>query len=164
MESNSEVLSGLVLERIRDGRCRYDPKVKQELVLRCLRPGVSVAATAMQHGVNTNLLRKWIKHWQMHNAVALQKAVPEMPMTNAASFLAVQVQREAPGRRAKVTTHIAQPDNSSGHSMQLHVQLPNGVAADLGHLGSTTRTSPRLSNTIPPWVNHISDLPTEFFI
>jgi hypothetical protein len=25
MESDSEVLSGLVVKRIRDGRCRYDP-------------------------------------------------------------------------------------------------------------------------------------------
>ena len=29
---------------------------------------------------------------------------------------------------------------------------------------STTRTSPSLSNTFPPWVNHPSDLPTEFFV
>ena len=32
MENNSEVLSGLVLKRILDGRCLYDPQVKQELV------------------------------------------------------------------------------------------------------------------------------------
>ena len=133
MENNAEVLSGLVLERIRDGRCRYDPKVKQELVLRCLRPGVSVAATAMKHGVNTNLLRKWIKQWQMGNTVDLQNAVPQMPAINASPFLAVQVQREALGSMAKLpTTHIAQPDNSSAQSMHLRVQLPNGVAVDLG--------------------------------
>jgi TnpA family transposase len=29
---------------------------------------------------------------------------------------------------------------------------------------STTRTSPSMSNTFPPWVNHPSDLPTEFFV
>jgi CMP-N,N'-diacetyllegionaminic acid synthase len=29
---------------------------------------------------------------------------------------------------------------------------------------STTRTSPSLSNTFPPWVNHPSDLPAEFFV
>jgi hypothetical protein len=57
MENTAEVLSGLVLKRIRDGRCRYDPQVKQELVTRCLQPGVSVARMAMQHGVNANLLR-----------------------------------------------------------------------------------------------------------
>ena len=133
MENNAEVLSGLVLERIRDGRCRYDPKVKQELVSRCLRPGVSVAATAMQHGVNTNLLRKWIKQWQMGNTVELQNAVPQMPAINRSPFLAIQVQREAPGGRVKVpATPIAQADNSSAQSMHLRVQLPNGVAVDLG--------------------------------
>ena len=60
MVKDSEVLSGLVPGRLRDGRCRYDPQVKQELVRRCLQPGVSVAKLAMQHGVNANLLRKWI--------------------------------------------------------------------------------------------------------
>lgn len=38
MEHNSEVLSGLVLKRIRDGRCRYDPQIKQELVERSALP------------------------------------------------------------------------------------------------------------------------------
>jgi transposase-like protein len=60
MENNSEILNGLVVAHRRDGRCRYDPQVKQELVKRCLYPGVSVAAMAMRHGVNANLLRKWI--------------------------------------------------------------------------------------------------------
>ena len=58
MENDSEVLSGLVLGRLRDGRCRYDPQAKQELVRRALQPGVSVARMAMQHGVNANLRKR----------------------------------------------------------------------------------------------------------
>ena len=78
MEKDSEGLSGLVLGRLRDGRCRYDPQVKQELVRRCLAPGVSVARMAMQHGVNANLLRKWITQWQSRNGVAVQQALSEV--------------------------------------------------------------------------------------
>lgn len=55
-----EVVPGLVLGHKRDGRCRYDRAAKDELVRRCLEPGVSVAALALAHGVNANLLRKWI--------------------------------------------------------------------------------------------------------
>jgi hypothetical protein len=36
MQNNPVVLSGLVAGRIRDGRCRYDPQVKQELVGQCM--------------------------------------------------------------------------------------------------------------------------------
>jgi transposase len=60
MQNTSEVLTGLVVGHKRDGRCQYDPQVKQELVRRCIHPGVSVARIAMQHGVNANLLRVWI--------------------------------------------------------------------------------------------------------
>ena len=60
MQKSTEVLSGLVVGHKSDGRCRYDPQVKQELIRQCMKPGVSVARMAMQHAVNANLLRTWI--------------------------------------------------------------------------------------------------------
>ena len=91
MESDSEVLSGLVVKRTCDGRCRYDPQVKQELVRRALQPGVSVAKLAMQHGVNANLLRKWITQRQSRNAIAVQQTASEVAPHNSPAFLAVQL-------------------------------------------------------------------------
>lgn len=55
-----DVVPGLVRGHKRDGRCIYDRRAKQELVRRCQQPGVSVAAMALAHGLNANLLRKWI--------------------------------------------------------------------------------------------------------
>lgn len=49
-----------VVSRQRDGRCRYDEKAKTELIETALRSGASVARLALEHGVNANLLRKWI--------------------------------------------------------------------------------------------------------
>ncbi len=34
---------------------------KEALVARCREPGVSVAALAMAHGINANLVRRWMK-------------------------------------------------------------------------------------------------------
>jgi len=45
----------------RDGRRQYDPSWKARLVAACLEPGVSVSRMALDHGINANLLRKWIK-------------------------------------------------------------------------------------------------------
>src|ERR1700759_564874 len=45
---------------LRNSRLRYDPASKRRLVEACLQPGVSLASVAMQHGVNANLLRKWV--------------------------------------------------------------------------------------------------------
>lgn len=131
MENNSEVLSGLVVTRKRDGRCRYDPQVKQELVKRCLQPGVSVASLAMQHGVNANLLRKWITKWQSRSA--MHQAASEMATQNASPFLALQVHTGSPNAQVTVAPKVsAASNNLVAQPMHLRVQLPNGVAVDLG--------------------------------
>jgi transposase-like protein len=133
MESDSEVLSGLVVKRIRDGRCRYDPQVKQELVRRSLQPGVSVAKLAMQHGVNANLLRKWITQRQSRNAIAAQQVACEAAPQNPSAFLAVQVRSNPPqGATAVASKPRAASSNPAAQPMHLQVQLPNGVAVDLG--------------------------------
>jgi transposase-like protein len=133
MENNTEVLSGLVLGRIRDGRCRYDPQVKQELVKRCLQPGVSVAAMAMRHGINANLLRKWITQRQSRNAIAAQQTISEVAPQNSSAFLALQVRPSAPNAGTAVPIKTPSASSSSpAQSMHLRVQLPNAVEVDLG--------------------------------
>jgi transposase len=41
-------------------RRRHSAAFKAELVGACRRPGVSIAAVAMLHAVNANLLRRWV--------------------------------------------------------------------------------------------------------
>ena len=55
-----ELKQRLVVGYKRDGRCSYDPQAKRELIEASLQPGVSVAKLALMHGINANLLRKWI--------------------------------------------------------------------------------------------------------
>lgn len=59
-ERRIDVVPNLIRGHKRDGRCVYDRKAKQELIQRCQQPGVSVAAMALAHDLNANLLRKWI--------------------------------------------------------------------------------------------------------
>ena len=60
MDSKIDLVPNLVRGQRRDGRCLYNKTAKRELVRRCLEPGVSLAATALAHGLNANLLRKWV--------------------------------------------------------------------------------------------------------
>ncbi|MDD3576660.1 MAG: transposase [Halothiobacillus sp.] len=40
---------------------RYHPaEIKAQLITLCQQPGASVAGVALAHGVNANLLRRWI--------------------------------------------------------------------------------------------------------
>ncbi len=47
----------------RNGKRFFSEAHKQAVVAKCLLPGASVAAVALAHGFNANLVRKWIdKH------------------------------------------------------------------------------------------------------
>lgn len=59
-EPSLDLVPNLVRRRKSNGRCVYDKAAKRELVRRCLLPGVSLARTALEHGLNANLLRKWV--------------------------------------------------------------------------------------------------------
>jgi transposase-like protein len=108
-------LAGLVLRHRRDGRRVYDPAHKRAIVAQCLRPGVSVAATALAHGINANLVRKWIvKHERsaagaQHIAMAAATLLPVTVSTPSAasttrsaapaSFIAIELR----GARIELT-------------------------------------------------------------
>lgn len=70
----------------RNGRRRYDPASKDRLVAACLEPGVSVARLALEHGVNANLLRKWIKK---------RTETHPLPSSSTPAFIPVQIESAA---------------------------------------------------------------------
>ncbi len=92
-----------------NGRCRYDPEAKRELVEACLQPGVSVARMALEHGINANLLRKWINQYREN----VSSVPPSTPATLSA-FAPVQAMA------------VPKPVDAT-----LHVALPNGVKLEL---------------------------------
>ncbi|WP_197344872.1 transposase [Ralstonia solanacearum] len=53
------------MSHAKDGRRKFDEQSKRSLIEACLKPGVSVARMAQTHGVNANLLRKWITRYLM---------------------------------------------------------------------------------------------------
>ncbi len=55
-----ELVEGLIVKEGAYGRRTYSGKAKRMLVELCKAPGVSVAGLALAHGVNANLLRRWI--------------------------------------------------------------------------------------------------------
>lgn len=73
-------------------RRQHSPEFKAELVLSCQQTGVSVAAIAMEHGINPNLLRRWItEHERLgHHETAISHA-PRRDV--AAQFIPLQLAR-----------------------------------------------------------------------
>lgn len=115
MENKSRLSRTLVVGHRSNGCCRYDPEAKRELVEACLQPGISVARMALEHGVNANLLRKWINQYREN----VSSVTPSTPATRSAF--------------APVLT-MAVPKSIDA---SLSVTLSNGVKLELQGVGLT---------------------------
>lgn len=92
----------------------YSPEFKLRIVEACRQPGVSVARTALDNGLNANLVRRWIRDAQ-GRTVALPAflpvpmlnpppAVPSLPVTVEA---AIRIEIAQPGRTVVVSWPVA---------------------------------------------------------
>ena len=62
----------------RTGRRTYSPEYKLEIVDECSVPGVSVAAVALTHRMNANLVRRWIVQHRNARLVRTPSATPTL--------------------------------------------------------------------------------------
>lgn len=62
-EDAEQLVKGLVTKSGVNGRRSYSKPAKRALARRCTEPGVSLARMALLHGVNANLLRRWVEKY-----------------------------------------------------------------------------------------------------
>lgn len=53
------------LQTLRRTHRTYSAQFKVDLVAACLCPGASIAALALQHGMNANVLHRWLKEYEL---------------------------------------------------------------------------------------------------
>lgn len=58
-------------------RRRHSAEFKAAVIEECLRPGVSIAAVALAHGLNANMLRKWVTDGEHKLVVSAPTPAPE---------------------------------------------------------------------------------------
>jgi transposase len=124
MPDDSKLKERLVAGVERDGRRRrFDPQAKRELVQVCLQPGVSVARIALEHGLNANLLRKWISQYEpqagreVAREVAVAAAPAFIPVVPIGCAEAVACETSVPGHAIQTSRLVA--------------EMPNGVVLKL---------------------------------
>src|ERR1700674_176490 len=65
----------------RTGRRSYTLEYKLDVVRQCSEPGVSVAAVALTHRINANLVRRWIvRHQRELAATAVEPQATMLPV------------------------------------------------------------------------------------
>ena len=84
----------------KDTRRKHSEALKQELVERSLEPGASVAAIALKHGINANLLFNWRRLRLRAKASAVEDAAPP-------TLLPVTVRMELAAKAGKAVAPLA---------------------------------------------------------
>ena len=117
----------------RDGRRRYDPASKARLVAACLdEPGVSISGLALAHGVNANVLRKWVKDARESGLPTASSRSAFIPVI-AADCVRPDETHSLDVEVARTESQPASLGRTAGpcSSSKLRALLPNGVKLSL---------------------------------
>ncbi|MDF0730876.1 transposase [Pseudomonas entomophila] len=94
-------------------RTSYPKPFKAQVVQECLNPDVSIASVALRHGINANLVRKWIPIYRDRQACALPAFVPlklETAVATPARQDVARIEISSGQRTVTVNWPISDPD------------------------------------------------------
>jgi transposase-like protein len=109
----------------------YTPAFKAELVAACLEPGTSIAALANTHGMNANVLHRWLK--EHARTGCHQRIEPQLPCTPAPS---TSMPEFIPLRLPSVTPEAVAPElkvELRKGPLSMSITWPMHAEADFAH-------------------------------
>jgi len=121
----------------RNGRRRFDPVSKERLVAACLEPGASVSKLALDHGVNANLLWKWIRKRSETNPLPPCPGSPFIPVQIESATDGAMLRQggafalDLPATRGDALLAKSERTGPRFLSAKVSASLPNGVKLTL---------------------------------
>jgi transposase len=120
-------------------RRRHDTEIKAKVLAACNEPGASIAAVALAHGLNANLVRKW-RHGRglKRTGIAVASSVvPTAPVVSPvpavappllawARFLPIEMSRPA---AASSTGSAGRVDTAARCEATIDIELRRGTAS-----------------------------------
>lgn len=96
-----------ILNQPAGGRRRrrlHSDEFKADAVAACMVPGVSMASVAMSHGINANLLRRWVRAAEMppKAGASFEPSLPAPKATPAAAFVPLALPAPKPASEVRV--------------------------------------------------------------
>lgn len=119
------------------GRRTFDPVSKARLIESCLQPGASVAQLALDHGVNANLLWKWIRQHRLARQDTAMIAPPSPP-----AFIPVQIESAADQAMSRQSSAFALDLAAPGGD------VPRSASEKIGPLSSPAKVNASLPNGV----------------
>ena len=98
--------------RAKTARRKHGEAFKRTLIERCLHPGASVSAIALENGINANLLFKWRRMHLRESACASAPGARQLASRSAhALLLPVRIEPAAVGAMAPATASMPRPSS-----------------------------------------------------
>ena len=94
-------------------RSSYPKPFKAQVVQECLQPGATVSSVAIRHGINANVIRKWLPLYRDQLPAALPAFVPV---------------RAAPKRSTEASVMIELPLGEQAITVKWPASDPEGCA------------------------------------
>jgi transposase len=110
----------------RSNRRIHGSEFKAQVLGKCKQPGASIAAVAIAHGLNPNVVRKWLAGQNLKRVALVSPAPPASPTAlplPALQFVPVELAKSAP-RLADITA----PQSD------IRIKLERGVSVRPTHL------------------------------
>jgi transposase len=96
-------------------RRRHDKELKRQVLVACAEPGASVAAVAMAHGLNANLVHKWRRVAERASGRSVQKREDVfVPVSVAPAVPLVTRDIQIELRRGPVSVNVSWPLGAAG--------------------------------------------------
>lgn len=97
-------------ERVSKGaRRRHSAELKRQVVEACGQPGASVAAVAMAHGLNANMVHRWLREGARNEVVSqglpTQASFVALPLNTALGSGSADIRVEVRRGTGSVTVH-----------------------------------------------------------
>jgi transposase len=68
----------------------YSPELKLRVVQTCAHPGASIAGVALQNGINTNIVHRWIREHSLGTLVVQPQAFLPVTLSTVPEPVAIQ--------------------------------------------------------------------------
>ena len=68
----------------------YSPELKLQVVAACAQPGASIAGVAQQHGINANIVHRWLREHSQGILIRRQQTFVPVTLNSAIEPVTVQ--------------------------------------------------------------------------